>query len=121
MTRHHDRSGLRQPAPRVRRRVRSATSCATDEVSLRRLALCAGSPSQAPPVPVAFTLGARDVRDIGLTHARRPPVGIRPVPLGPSSEPALHYPLGDGSDPSALVALRHLAAHLRTGVPRADG
>ncbi|MEV5189843.1 DUF6177 family protein [Streptomyces werraensis] len=88
---------------------------------MRRLALCAGSPSQAPPVPVAFTLGARDVRDIGLTHARRPPVGIRPVPLGPSSEPALHYPLGDGSDPSALVALRHLAAHLRTGVPRTDG
>ncbi|MFK0061146.1 DUF6177 family protein [Streptomyces werraensis] len=101
--------------------VRSATSCATYEVSLRRLALCAGSPSQAPPVPVAFTLGARNVRDIGLTHARRPPVGIRPVPLGPSSEPALHYPLGDGSDPSALVALRHLAAHLRTGVPRTDG
>lgn len=72
---------------------------------------------QAPPVPVAFTLGARDVRDIGLTHARRPPVEVRPVALGPASGPALHYPLGDGSDPGALVRLRHLAEHLRAGVP----
>ncbi|MEU0671804.1 DUF6177 family protein [Streptomyces sp. NPDC006172] len=73
---------------------------------------------QAPPVPVAFTLGARDVREIGLTHTRRPPVGVRPVVLGPASEPALHYPLGDGSDAGALVELQHLAAHLRAGVPR---
>lgn len=72
---------------------------------------------QAPPVPVAFTLGARDVRGIGLTHARRPPVAVRPVVLGPASEPALHYPLGDGSDAGALVELRRLGAHLRAGVP----
>ncbi|MBT3151111.1 hypothetical protein HTV45_09455 [Streptomyces sp. CHD11] len=74
---------------------------------------------QAPPVPVAFTLGARDVRGIGLTHARRPPVEVRPVVLGPASAPALHYPLGDGSDAGALVVLRHLGAHLRAGVPEA--
>ncbi|WP_217246873.1 DUF6177 family protein [Streptomyces sp. AC602_WCS936] len=72
---------------------------------------------QAPPVPVAFTLGARDVRGIGLTHARRPPVEVRPVVLGPAAEPALHYPLGDGSDAGALIGLRRLAAHLRAGVP----
>ncbi|MDG9721537.1 DUF6177 family protein [Streptomyces sp. DH41] len=72
---------------------------------------------QAPPVPVSFTLGARDVRGIGLTHARRPPVDVRPVALGPAAEPALHYPLGDGSDAGALVGLRRLAAHLRAGVP----
>ncbi|MFH9570149.1 DUF6177 family protein [Streptomyces sp. NPDC017454] len=72
---------------------------------------------QAPPVPVAFTLGARDVRGIGLTHARRPPVEVRPVALGPAAEPALHYPLGDGSDAGALVGLRRLATHLRAGVP----
>ncbi|MGA5327730.1 DUF6177 family protein [Streptomyces griseoincarnatus] len=72
---------------------------------------------QAPPVPVAFTLGARDVRGIGLTHARRPPVEVRPLVLGSAAEPALHYPLGDGSDAGALVELRRLAAHLRAGVP----
>ncbi|MFJ9715084.1 DUF6177 family protein [Streptomyces sp. NPDC101213] len=74
---------------------------------------------QAPPVPVAFTLGAHDVRGIGLTHARRPPVGVRPVTLGPASGPALHYPLGDGSDAGALVELQRLAAHLRAGAPGA--
>lgn len=74
---------------------------------------------QAPSVPVAFTLGARDVRGIGLTHARRPPVAVRPVALGPASEPALHYPLGDGSDAGALGTLHRLAAHLRAGVPGA--
>ncbi|WGD42855.1 DUF6177 family protein [Streptomyces cathayae] len=74
---------------------------------------------QAPTVPVAFTLGARDVRGIGLTHARRPPVAVRPVALGPASEPALHYPLGDGSDAGALGTLHRLAAHLRAGVPGA--
>ncbi|MFJ3552154.1 MULTISPECIES: DUF6177 family protein [Streptomyces] len=72
---------------------------------------------QAPPIPVAFTLGARDVRGVGLTHARRPPVEVRPVVLGPASEPALHYPLGDGSDAGALVELHRLAAHLRAGMP----
>ncbi|MFC9159357.1 DUF6177 family protein [Streptomyces fungicidicus] len=75
---------------------------------------------QAPPVPVGFTLGARDVRGIGLTHARRPPVEVRPLVLGPAAEPALHYPLGDGSDAGALVELRRLADHLRAGVPGAE-
>ncbi|WP_407110350.1 DUF6177 family protein [Streptomyces sp. DSM 116494] len=49
----------------------------------------------------------------------RPPVEVRPVVLGPASAPALHYPLGDGSDAGALVVLRHLGAHLRAGVPEA--
>ena len=75
---------------------------------------------QGPPLPVAFTLGARDVRDIGLTHARRPPVAARPVALGPAAAPALHYPLGDGTDPGALTELQHLAAHLRAGMPGAE-
>lgn len=74
---------------------------------------------QGPPLPVAFTLGARDVRDIGLTHARRPPVAARPVALGPAAAPALHYPLGDGTDPGALTELQYLAAHLRAGMPGA--
>ncbi|MCQ9183182.1 hypothetical protein KMT30_29885 [Streptomyces sp. IBSBF 2953] len=73
-----------------------------------------------PPLPVAFTLGARDVGGIGLTHARRPPVAARPVALGPAAAPALHYPLGDGTDPRALTELQQLAAHLRAGMPGAE-
>jgi hypothetical protein len=75
---------------------------------------------QAPPLPVAFTLGARDVRGIGLTHARRPPVAVRPLALGPASAPALHYPLGDGTDARTLTELQQLAAHLRAGMPGAE-
>ncbi|TWV56252.1 hypothetical protein FRZ03_05055 [Streptomyces misionensis] len=71
----------------------------------------------APPVPVAFTLGARDVRAIGLTHARHPPLAVRPVRLGTAADPALHYPLGDGTDASAWSALQALAAHLKAGTP----
>ncbi|GHE82425.1 hypothetical protein GCM10018789_07660 [Streptomyces werraensis] len=56
----------------------------------------------APPAPVVHDLSDEVAQDLG-------------------HRTALHYPLGDGSDPSALVALRHLAAHLRTGVPRTDG
>nr|WP_308288468.1 DUF6177 family protein [Streptomyces macrolidinus] len=67
----------------------------------------------APPVPVAFTLGARDVRTIGLAHARRPPVAIRPRQLGTAADPALHYPFGDGTDPDAWTHLTTLMAHLR--------
>jgi hypothetical protein len=74
---------------------------------------------EAPPVPVAFTLGAQDVRGIGLTHARRPPIDVRAVELGPASAPALHYPLGDGSDPGSWTRLHTLATHLRCGVPEA--
>ncbi|GGS11979.1 MULTISPECIES: DUF6177 family protein [Streptomyces] len=69
----------------------------------------------APPVPVAFTLGARDVRAVGLAHSRRPPLATRPVPLGTSADPALHYPLGDGTDPAAWAALKALTGHLRVG------
>ncbi|MEV5988082.1 DUF6177 family protein [Streptomyces sp. NPDC052051] len=68
----------------------------------------------APPVPVAFTLGARDVRAIGLAHARRPPVAIRPRQLGTAADPALHYPFGDGTDPAAWTHLTTLTAHLRS-------
>ncbi|WTO41435.1 DUF6177 family protein [Streptomyces achromogenes] len=74
------------------------------------------APSWAPPpVPVAFTLGARDVRAAGLAHCRRPPLPTGPVPLGSAVAPALHYPLGDGTDPAAWTALKALTEHLRTG------
>ncbi|MDF9814785.1 DUF6177 family protein [Streptomyces sp. SPB162] len=67
---------------------------------------------EAPPVPISFTLGATDVRDIGLTHARRPPLDLCPVQLGPSAAPALHYPLGDGTDAQAWDTLQRLTQHL---------
>lgn len=63
---------------------------------------------EAPPVPVSFTLGAPDVRRLGLEHARRPPLDLRPVELGS----ALHYPLGDGTDAQAWTVLQQLAEHL---------
>ncbi|MEU2514185.1 DUF6177 family protein [Streptomyces syringium] len=68
---------------------------------------------EAPPIPVSFTLGAEDVHTIGLDHARRPPVDLQPVPLGPTTRPALYYPLGDGTDAQAWTVLQRLHAHLR--------
>lgn len=69
---------------------------------------------EAPPIPVAFTLGARDVNSIGLTHARRPPVALlHPRQLGTHSHPALHYVLGDGTNADAWIAFQHLTTHLK--------
>ncbi|TQE29122.1 hypothetical protein Sipo8835_25230 [Streptomyces ipomoeae] len=68
---------------------------------------------EAPPIPVSFTLGARDVNAIGLTHARRPPVALRSRQLGTHGHPALHYLLGDGTDAHAWTALQHLTTHLK--------
>ncbi|WP_371330031.1 DUF6177 family protein [Streptomyces sp. TP-A0356] len=67
----------------------------------------------APPIPVALTLGPTDTRAIGLTHARRPSVAVKPVQLGTPSHPALHYPLGDGTNVDAWTTLQHLTAHLK--------
>ncbi|GAA0924513.1 DUF6177 family protein [Streptomyces thermoalcalitolerans] len=70
---------------------------------------------EAPPIPVSFTLGARDVRTTGLDHTRRPPMAVRPRLLGPQSRPALYYPLGDGTDAQAWTALQRLTTHLKAG------
>ncbi|MFF1637332.1 DUF6177 family protein [Streptomyces sp. NPDC058249] len=68
---------------------------------------------EAPPIPHSFTLGPDDVRTIGLAHARRPPINVRPAQLGPEAKPALLYPLGDGISPQAWTTLQQLAAHLK--------
>ncbi|MBE4771207.1 DUF6177 family protein [Streptomyces caniscabiei] len=68
---------------------------------------------EAPPIPVSFTLGARDVNAIGLTHARRPPLALRPRQLGTHAHPALHYLLSDGTDSGAWTALQDLTTHLK--------
>ncbi|WP_208835552.1 DUF6177 family protein [Streptomyces alboniger] len=72
------------------------------------------------PSPLTFTLGPHAVHDIGLAHAGRPPLALRPVPLGPATRPALHYPLGDGADPTAWTTFQQLSAHLKSA-PEASG
>ncbi|MFF4578325.1 DUF6177 family protein [Streptomyces sp. NPDC001389] len=71
----------------------------------------------APALPVSFTLGASGVAEATLTAARRPPLALTPVQLGPQHRPGLHYPLGDGADPAGWDSLSTLLAHLRTAVP----
>ncbi|WP_411148490.1 DUF6177 family protein [Streptomyces sp. A30] len=79
--------------------------------------LAAAPRLEAPPTLLwPFTLGARDVQHRPLLP-RRPSGEVRPVQLGSPSDPALHYPLGDGSETDAWTRLRHLAAHLRSGIP----
>ncbi|MGX2995038.1 DUF6177 family protein [Streptomyces sp. JNUCC 64] len=68
---------------------------------------------EAPPVPLAFTLGPAGVLETTLTHARRPPLALRPVELGPAARPSLHYPLGDGDHAEAWHTLDVLLTHLR--------
>ncbi|MFJ2958552.1 DUF6177 family protein [Streptomyces sp. NPDC087270] len=72
---------------------------------------------EAPPVPVSFTLGAAGVADVTLTRARRPPLEIEPLQLGSSVAPALHYPLGDGTDAEAWQSLHILTEHLAVATP----
>ncbi|MFE9093652.1 DUF6177 family protein [Streptomyces sp. NPDC007264] len=68
------------------------------------------------PMPTAFTLGHDEVEKPGLTHAEHPPAGPPPRRLGNAARPALHYVLGDGTDPGAWSIFQQLARHLRQAV-----
>ncbi|MBI0299399.1 hypothetical protein JBE04_34310 [Streptomyces sp. PRKS01-29] len=68
---------------------------------------------EPPAVPVGFALGADEVREVGLTFARRTPLPARPVPLGPAARPGFYYPLGDGGSPSSWALFEQLMRHLR--------
>lgn len=68
---------------------------------------------EGPPIPVSLTLGPTDVQAVGLDHARRPPLPRHPTPLGPTTAPALHYRLSDGTSPDAWTDLDALTRHLR--------
>ncbi|MEV8021836.1 DUF6177 family protein [Streptomyces sp. NPDC086554] len=68
---------------------------------------------EAPPIPLTFTLGPDAVRDIGLTHACRPPLSLRPVRPWPAARPAVHYPLGDGTSGETWTTLQQLTQHLK--------
>ena len=73
---------------------------------------------ELPPLPVSFTLGPDPVRDIGVPHAEDPSRTPVPIRLGPATAPALHYPLGDGTDPEAWTRLQQLNRHLASRVRR---
>lgn len=75
---------------------------------------------EAPPVPVSFTLGSEAVRDIGLAQALRPPLNLSSSRLGPPTESALHYLLGDGTDPRTWNTLQQLTQHLKGGMTAPD-
>ncbi|SMF33877.1 DUF6177 family protein [Streptomyces sp. Amel2xC10] len=69
---------------------------------------------EPPPIPVTFTLGHEEARRIGRPpRAEQPPLGLTPTRLGPTAEPALHYPLGDGTDPSSWSTFQRLTRHLK--------
>ncbi|MFR9789778.1 DUF6177 family protein [Streptomyces sp. MB22_4] len=70
---------------------------------------------EPPPIPVALTLGPDAVADLGVSHARNALPDHTPTQLGPAARPALHYPLGDGTDPAAWQRLRHIDEHLQRG------
>ncbi|WP_413753013.1 DUF6177 family protein [Streptomyces sp. R-74717] len=66
---------------------------------------------EPPPVPLSFTLGPDAVADLGLDHARKALADTAPAQLGPAARPALHYVLGDGTDPAAWERLQQINDH----------
>ncbi|WP_407549096.1 DUF6177 family protein [Streptomyces sp. Pv4-95] len=69
---------------------------------------------EGPGVPLAFVLGAEEVRQMPGDRARRTPLSEQPVPLGPKTRPALYYPLpGDPSNLSGWQDFERLMRHLK--------
>ncbi|MFP1625887.1 DUF6177 family protein [Streptomyces sp. 5K101] len=69
---------------------------------------------EGPGVPLAFVLGAEEVRQMPDDRARRTPLSVPPVQLGPRTRPALYYPLpGDPSDLSGWQDFQRLMRHLK--------
>jgi hypothetical protein len=70
---------------------------------------------EPPSIPVSLTLGPDATADLGLGCAHQALPGTTPTHLGPAARPALHYALGDGTDPTAWQRLRRIDAHLKSG------
>ncbi|MGW2270569.1 DUF6177 family protein [Streptomyces yangpuensis] len=69
---------------------------------------------EGPGVPVAFVLGSDEVRAMPDGRARRTPLSVQPVTLGPQARPALYYPFpGDPSDLSGWGDFERLVRHLK--------
>ncbi|MFH8483985.1 DUF6177 family protein [Streptomyces longisporoflavus] len=75
---------------------------------------------EALPIPLSFTLGANAVNEIGRSHA--PQAGARAAQLSPAAYPALHYTLGDGTDPKFLdhAPAAHPPPEAATGTSMTD-
>ena len=73
---------------------------------------------ELPPIPIAFTLGHDEAGPIGAAaRAEHPPFVPAPVRLGHPASPALHYHLGDGSEPHAWATFQQLTQRLRQAGP----
>ncbi|MFJ8676367.1 DUF6177 family protein [Streptomyces sp. NPDC093589] len=69
---------------------------------------------EGPGVPLAFVLGAEEVRQMPGDRARHTPLSQPPVLLGPKARPAFYYPLpGDPSDLSGWQDFELLMRHLK--------
>ncbi|MER7400284.1 DUF6177 family protein [Streptomyces sp. NPDC000151] len=69
---------------------------------------------EGPGVPLAFALGAEEVRAMPGDRARHTPLPTPPLQLGPKTRPALYYPLpGDPSDLSGWQDFERLMRHLK--------
>ncbi|MFK0258345.1 DUF6177 family protein [Streptomyces sp. NPDC090445] len=69
---------------------------------------------EGPGVPLAFVLGAEEVRAMPDDRARSTPLSQPPVRLGPKARPAYYYPLpGDPSDLSGWADFERLVRHLK--------
>lgn len=81
-----------------------------------RADLTTPSHHEAPPVPLCFTLGPDAAHALGraLTEGVPGLQDVRPALLGPTARPALHYALGDGTEPTAWKRLKRLNDHLKS-------
>ncbi|MER6357157.1 DUF6177 family protein [Streptomyces sp. NPDC001634] len=70
---------------------------------------------EPPPIPISLTLGFDAVAELGISHASNALPDNAPTQLGPAARPALHYPLGDGTDPAAWQRLQQINEHLQRG------
>jgi hypothetical protein len=69
---------------------------------------------EGPGVPLAFALGAEEVRTMPGDRARNTPLREKPRELGPRTRPSLYYPLpGDPSDLTAWQDFERLMRHLK--------
>ncbi|MFF8691573.1 DUF6177 family protein [Streptomyces sp. NPDC015144] len=66
------------------------------QVRIARADLTTPARHEPPPVPVSFTLGPEAVSGRGADHA-----AFAPLRVGPATRPALHYVVGDGTDPAS--------------------
>ncbi|MFE4870617.1 DUF6177 family protein [Streptomyces sp. NPDC056682] len=82
------------------------------ELRAARADLTAPAHYEPPSAPISFTLGPHATADLGFDRTRRALADLAPVQLGPAARPALHFTLGDSTDPSAWQSLHRVSAYL---------